>query len=865
MIPLGETLLFGAAAASASAPYVVDRLRQPAQDVSFRDSRRTDLGVADYLPYEELVEPEILLTTYGALGGIFEIVWNDTSSVSDDDRIRHAAWLNDALLKLSALTNATNGWMIQTYAVPGEAPPLALPAYLPTDARRVLAESRIAHLSTGRVCVRHFVAVTYLPPSEARAGASSLFVTGEAPVETSYEKVRADFTRGLEAFEDSIRRVGKLRRIGTHPADRTRSEFLETIFLLLYDEAQPIHIGEPFESSPIGGLLAARDISPAGLHPMVGDKHVRVLSIYSYPACSNPGLLDAYLRSLAPGCRFTTRAIFQDPAAAAKHLDHKRRAWAGQKKSLLQLATPPNHSGPPRVNRVAALREAQVEDAIVVGAVGRVAWLHFNAKVVLFESDRDVLTENIRAIRKALQGEGFTVNLESINTLDAYLGHVPFDGHHDVREGQVHTGNASRIWATGSRWPGRTSWTCKNCGPVTDPAIVGLTGTREDFAIDPHEEDSQSFLALGFPGCGKTTFLNKMAADYIRTANDLVFGIDKNFGQFVTNRFLGGDYRENDRYWLFGGLERPAKRHFLVNFLSSLVELNGVMIEQRDIFKTTLELMLADAPEHRSLSTFLNLLGPIDTGGRITAKLADYAHGGVHNGIFDGTYDPAIGHSVYEVHELGSLLRGNANELVAAPVLVWILNSFEERLAGHRSIILIDEAWAAVKTSIIANIIEELLRTLRYRHSGIGFFTHSIAEIRNSAIGKTVVGTCKTRLLFPNPDASGEFRDFYENALELTPAQINIIKNGQLKRDCTLTASGRFGPFSLPLSPAESAVYGCTSKDEVDAAKRLMIDYPDTWRERHLRAYGCHREADRLRELRRSHALHTEMLAEVLA
>lgn len=865
MIPLGEMALLGAAAASGSVPYVIDRFRSTPQDVSLRSSRRTELGLADYLPYEEILEPEIILTTYGALGAMYEVVWHDTSSVSDDDRIRHSAWLNDALLKISALKNAVNGWMVQTYTVPTTAPPLELPTYLPSDAHRVLAESQIAHLAGRRVRVRHLVALTYLPPSAAQAGVGNLFVTGEAPVAVAYENIRSDFMRGLEAFEDSLRRVGKPRRLGTHPSDASRNELLEAVFELLYDEAQPIAVETPFAAAPIGGLLAARDISPAGLHPQVGDKHVRVLSIYGYPARSHPAMLDAYLRALAPGCRFVTRAIFQDPTIAAKNLDHKRRAWAGQKKSLLQLATPPSTSGPPRINQVASLREAQVEDAIVVGALGRVAWLHFGAKVVLFNTDPEVLTDHVRTVRKALQSEGCTVNLESVNTLDAYLGSLPFDGHHDVREGQVHTGNASRIWASGSHWPGRTTWSCKSCGPTTVPALVGRTGSGEDFAIDPHDEDSQSFLALGFPGCGKTTFLNTLAAGYLRTANDLVFGIDKNGGQFVTNRFLGGDYRENDRYWLFGELESPQKRRFLATFLGTLAELNGVVIEQRDIVKTTLELMLSDAPAHRSLSTFLNLLGPIDAGGRITAKLADYAHGGVHNGIFDGTYDPAIGDSPYEVHELGNLLRGNANELVAAPVLVWILNSFEERLAGHRSIILIDEAWAAVKTTTIANIVEELLRTLRYRHSGIGFFTHSIAEIRNSAIGKTVIGACKTRLLFPNPDANGEFREFYENALELTPAQINIIKHGQLKRDCTLAGSGRFGPFSLPLSPAEAAVYGCTSADEVGAAKRLMLDYPDTWRERHLLAYGCAREAERLRELRRSHIAHPHALAEVLA
>ena len=74
MIPLGEMALLGAAAASGSVPYVFDRFRSAPQDVSFRSSRRMELGLADYLPFEEILEPEILLTTYGALGAMYEVV-----------------------------------------------------------------------------------------------------------------------------------------------------------------------------------------------------------------------------------------------------------------------------------------------------------------------------------------------------------------------------------------------------------------------------------------------------------------------------------------------------------------------------------------------------------------------------------------------------------------------------------------------------------------------------------------------------------------------------------------------------------------------------------------------------------------------
>jgi type IV secretory pathway VirB4 component len=318
------------------------------------------------------------------------------------------------------------------------------------------------------------------------------------------------------------------------------------------------------------------------------------------------------------------------------------------------------------------------------------------------------------------------------------------------------------MWPSSSSWRGRETWNCRQCGPITVPALVGVTSGGGDFFFDPHDdEDSQSFFGIGAPGCGKTTDLNTLAASYRRAANDQVFGIDKNRGQLVTTMFLGGDYREDQRYCLFGDIDDPDKVLWVTRFLANLGEINGVEVEagQRDVLKRTLELMREHDGEDRSLSTFL---GSLDSafrrgdaeGHRLTEALAQYAVGGVHKGVFDGVASPK-GSSSYEVHELGALLGGNQDDLVAAPVLLWILKSFEDRFPGHRTIVLIDEAWASLKSAKVAALLDDQLRTLRFRHAGIGFFTHSLADVRGSAVGKTVFAACKTRLLYPNPEAPG--------------------------------------------------------------------------------------------------------------
>jgi type IV secretory pathway VirB4 component len=168
-----------------------------------------------------------------------------------------------------------------------------------------------------------------------------------------------------------------------------------------------------------------------------------------------------------------------------------------------------------------------------------------------------------------------------------------------------------------------------------------------------------------------------------------------------------------------------------------------------------------------------------------------------------------------------------------------------------------------LKSPKVAALLDEQMRTLRFRHAGFGFFTHSLADVRRSAVGTTVFTACKTRLLYPNPEASAEFRELYEK-LDLTPTQIERIRSGPLKRDCNLSVNGRFGSFRLPRSAAELAVYGCTGFDEVAASRRLMAEHPHDWRERHLRVYGCDREADRLRSLRRQGALNPQTIREEL-
>ena len=855
-LPLALFLPGAAIAASPLALALWNIWRDRPIDVSLAGSRGNGVGLSGYFVYDTLVEPDLMLTTYGGLGTIYQVTWDDTSVSDDDDLVRHNAWKNDALRRLGT------GWMAQNYAIPSPIPPPAVPNYIVNDEHRIIAESHIDSLaSVSRVRWRFLTAFAYVPPSVEQSWLKGLVFSGEPPTDVTPEKVKANFERQLVKIEGSLQRAGRVRRLGTHTHDTSRNEMLEAIFEIAYGDMQRVSQPMPFEPFDVRGILAARDVSPVGLRPKIGDKHLRVLSVFGLPLETEPNMMETFLRSPVPGCVFSQRMIFQEVEQAMKKLDYSRRAYKGKKKSAVADAVQDGNSA---TDEFAAINEKKAAAAKLTAAMELVAWTHFSSCVVLQDENLERMAEKVNTVRKTLEAHGFVVNLEENNAFDAYLGHLPFDGYHNVREGQVHTANIARMWPSSSRWPGRQSWNCKQCPTAKMPVLESITETGEPFYFDPHDDENQNFIEFGSPGCGKTTRLNALAAAYRRGPLDQVFSIDKNNGQLVTCKFFGGDYRENARYWLFGNLENDDKRANVRKFLTDLGAIHGVPItsEQRDDVQKVLRMMLHDEPQHRSLSTFTNLLSAIDKEGVLSKTLSQYAEGGVYRGVFDGTSKDG-GENSYEVHELGTLLGGQQDDLLAAPVILWVLNLFAERLPGHRTIIPWEEAWSAFGSDVVAAIVGELLRTLRFRHAGIGFYTHSLADVRDSLIGKIMVATCPTRIIHPNREAAGEFRSFFEG-LDLNNAQIEAIKNGTPKVDTFLAADGKFGGSKTQFSPAELAIFGCTSKNAVSAARKLMLEYPDTWKERHMRDYGCTVEADKLRSLRRQHITHPDAIKEAV-
>jgi type IV secretory pathway VirB4 component len=73
-----------------------------------------------------------------------------------------------------------------------------------------------------------------------------------------------------------------------------------------------------------------------GLEPMLGNSHLRVLTVIGFPTATTPGILDE-LNRLAFAYRWSTRAIMLDKTDATRLLTKIWRQWFAKRKSVAAI------------------------------------------------------------------------------------------------------------------------------------------------------------------------------------------------------------------------------------------------------------------------------------------------------------------------------------------------------------------------------------------------------------------------------------------------------------------------------------------------------------------------------------------------
>ena len=300
--------------------------------------------LADHLPWAALVAPGVVLNKDGSFQRTFRFRGPDLESATEAELVASCARVNNVLRRLGS------GW-----ALFFEADRFAAAGYpqsqFPDPASWLVDEERRAQFEDGILAgvdeIRsarrehyenaYYLTLLYMAPPDQVARAE------RALIDTGADDQKRDWRHELDAYVAETNRT--LDLLGQVMAEIAPLDDRETLTYLHRTVSTKRHAVElPAEPIYLDAILADQPLH-GGLEPMLGEAHLRTMTILGFPNTTRPGLLDA-LNHLDFPYRWTTRFIAMDKTEATKVLTRLRRQWFNKRKSITQLLREVMHNEP---------------------------------------------------------------------------------------------------------------------------------------------------------------------------------------------------------------------------------------------------------------------------------------------------------------------------------------------------------------------------------------------------------------------------------------------------------------------------------------------------------------------------------------
>jgi len=342
---------------------------------------------------------------------------------------------------------------------------------------------------------------------------------------------------------------------------------------------------------------------------------------------------------------------------------------------------------------------------------------------------------------------------------------------------------------------------------------------------------------IGPPGMGKSTALGLFAAQWSRYPNAQTFAFDKGKSLLVLTRAVGGDFydiggaKTELSFCPLRELQTSGDISWAVEYVEHLCMLNGLSITHvhRNAITAAVKLM-ATSPT-RTLTDLLASVQDME----VRNALEHFTLSGANGSLLDAKED-ALGQSSFMVFEMESLL-GYSEKAVSA-VLLYLFRRIEKRLTGAPTLILMDEAWVALRNELFRDKLRDWLKTVRKNNGVVVMATQNLSDIFNSAVKDVILESCPTKILLPNAEAGNEAsRRFYES-IGLNSREIQIIQCALPKRDYYIVSPLGRRLIQLGIGPVALSFVGINAAEERQAAERLMDKYGDSWKAEWLRQRG---------------------------
>jgi type IV secretion system protein VirB4 len=258
--------------------------------------------------------------------------------------------------------------------------------------------------------------------------------------------------------------------------------------------------------------------------------------------------------------------------------------------------------------------------------------------------------------------------------------------------------------------------------------------------------------------------------------------------------------------------------------------------DERSLISDALETMASTTvPGESSMRTLTNFVHTVQ--GLDLRKYLDYYTGNSPGGLLLDGESNDISYRNFTVFELDHVFQMDAK--LVMPILLFLFREIEKRLDStvegkHNppSLIIIDEAWLALSHEMFQRKIKEWLLVLRKKNCAVILATQNLSDIVNSPIRQTILESCFTRILLPNPSAmNDDLKELYMGHLGLNRQQVRLIATATMKRHYYYAApnSRNYRLFDLGLAPVALSFTGASNKDDLKRIRELQSLHGETW------------------------------------
>lgn len=812
-----------------------DLIAKTQAKLKLKQHRSVDDGLADLLNYSAVVDDGVIVCKNGSFMAAWTYRGNDNASSTPEERNDVSSRINQALATLGS------GWMIHVDAIRRQSS--GYPAkeashfgdYV-TEAidqeRRNLFES-LSTMYEGQF----IITATYLPPIRAeRKFVEMMFDDDdETPNDTvgTYNLI-AYFKQQCESIESRLSLALKPTRLRSKQITTesgqslTHDDFLSFIQFCITGIEQPIVL--PNNPIYLDALIGGQEMWK-GVIPRVGRKYIQIVTIDGLPLESSPGILSA-LAEIPAEYRWSSRFIFMDSHEAIKHLGNYRKKWNQKVRGFFDQVF---NTGSGQINQDAKAMVDDADDALAEINSGLVAFGYFTSLIVLMDEDRQQLDLIARQVEKNIQRLGFGARIETINTLDAFLGSLPGHGVENVRRPLVNTLNLADMIPTSSIWTGEDKAPCPFYPKDAPPLMRCVTDGATPFRLNLHVRDLGHTIIFGPTGAGKSTKLAILAAQFRRYKGMTIYAFDKGQSLFpLTAAIDAATKGRTGRHFVIAAddkslsfcplqfLDTPGDISWALEWLDTILVLNGVntTASQRNEIANALNSMKAS--NSSTLSDFSTTIQD----NAIRDVFKQYTIDGAMGYLLDAEKD-GLDLSDFTVFEIEELM--NLGEKFALPVLLYLFRRIEKSLNGQPAAIILDEAWLMLAHTVFREKIRAWLKTLRKANAFVLMATQSLSDAANSGILDVIVESCATKIFLPNIYARDEDTSALYRRMGLNSRQIEILANAVPKRDYYYVSENGRRLYDLALGPLALAFVGSSSKEQIASIKKLQQRHGHDW------------------------------------